>query len=58
MPSALLVLVLLTPIDALSAVAPRNCALVFLKPHAANDVCEKFVRAALEAAGISVTASG
>ena len=41
-----------------SSAALRNCALVFLKPHAANDKCEAFVRSHLANAGIDVVASG
>jgi len=36
------------------AAALRNAALVFLKPHAANDACEAFLRGHLSAAGIEV----
>jgi hypothetical protein len=43
---------------ALLGAAPRNSALVFLKPHAANDACEKFVRSQLESAGVEILQSG
>ena len=42
----------------LPILALRNSALVFLKPHAATDKCEKFVRQHLSAAGIDVVAQG
>ena len=38
--------------------ALRNTALVFVKPHAATDACETFVRDHLAAAGVSVVESG
>jgi hypothetical protein len=34
--------------------ALRNAALVFLKPHAASNVCEEFLRGRLESAGVEV----
>lgn len=40
------------------AVAPKNTALVFLKPHAASPQCEKYVRSRLEDAGLRVLATG
>ena len=43
---------------ALQGAAAKNSALVFLKPHAANDACEKFVRSQLESAGVQVLQSG
>mmetsp|Transcript_23431 Transcript_23431/g.76261 ORF Transcript_23431/g.76261 Transcript_23431/m.76261 type:complete len:299 (-) Transcript_23431:215-1111(-) len=36
----------------------KNQALVFLKPHAANDACDAFLKQHLEQAGITVTLSG
>ena len=36
----------------------RNTALVFVKPHAATDACENFVREHLTAAGVSIVDSG
>jgi len=36
------------------AAALRNAAVVFLKPHAANDACESFVRSLLEKSGVEV----
>jgi len=36
----------------------RNTALVFVKPHAATDACEAFVRQHLAAAGVSVVDAG
>ena len=36
----------------------RNSALVFVKPHAATDACEAFVREHLTAAGVSIVDSG
>ena len=36
----------------------KNSALVFLKPHAATDSCEKFVREHLSAAGVSIVGAG
>lgn len=37
---------------------PLNTALVFVKPHAATDACEAFVRQHLTAAGINILSSG
>ena len=39
---------------ATAGLALRNSALVFVKPHAATDACEAFVRQHLAAAGVSV----
>ena len=38
--------------------AMKNQAIVFLKPHAANDACDAFLKQHLEQAGITVTSSG
>jgi len=35
-----------------------NTALVFVKPHAAGDACENFVRDGLQAAGVQIVGSG
>ncbi|EOD24171.1 hypothetical protein EMIHUDRAFT_238909 [Emiliania huxleyi CCMP1516] len=40
------------------SVTMKNQALVFLKPHAANDACDAFLKQHLEQAGITVTSSG
>lgn len=54
MPLALVALQLL----AFDASSVRNSAVVFLKPHAATDACEAFVREHLTAAGVSLVKSG
>ena len=43
---------------ATAGLALRNSALVFVKPHAATDACEAFVRQHLAAAGVSVVDAG
>ena len=43
---------------ATAGLALRNSALVFVKPHAATDACEVFVRQHLAAAGVSVVDAG
>ena len=50
---------LLTTLASLTQVrALRNVALVFIKPHAATDATEAFVRGHLQSAGISIVDSG
>ena len=56
---ALMLCCYVASLEALSLAAPpRNCALVFLKPHAANDACEAFVRSHLASSGINIVATG
>ena len=43
---------------ATAGLALRNSAVVFVKPHAATDACEAFVRQHLAAAGVSVVDAG